>query len=99
MKKLLLIFLIALLFFSCNSQAYLNKDSYYKKIINMNNKKFFYITYTWKDKKFKEAIDIVKNYINISNNKINYEMYSGNYPARKECQLGLLTKNFSISKN
>lgn len=99
MKKYYFILLVFLVFFSCKYPTLIKQQDKNYKIINWEGGNFYYVTYIWKGGKFEDAIEIIKEFVAIANNRNLNEIAIGRFPTGKEWQLGIITKeHFNISE-
>lgn len=82
--------LLFLIFLSCKYPTLLKQEDKNYKIIDWDGGNFYYITYIWKGGKFEDAIEIIKEFIVLANERNFNEIAIGRFPTGKEWQLGIL---------
>ncbi len=99
MKKYYFLILLFFIVFSCKYPTIIKQLDKNYKIINWEGGNFYYITYVWKGGKFEDAIDIIKEFVAITDKRNLNEIAIGRFPTGKEWQLGILTKeSFDITE-
>ena len=92
MKKIyILLLFIIFMIFSCKYPELLKQDGNNYKIIDWQGGNFYYVTYIWKGGKFDDAIEIIKEFVDIAKKRNLNEIAIGRFPTGKEWQLGILT--------
>ena len=99
MKKHYILILLVFMIISCKYPQLVKQDDKNYKIIEWQGGNFFYITYIWKGGKFEDAIDIIKEFVDITKKRNNNEISIGRFPTGKEWQLGILTKDAAFEMN
>lgn len=66
MKKIVFLLFVFMLIISCKMPKLLKQDNADYKIIDWEAGKFYYATYHWSGKDFSEAINIIKEFVDIS---------------------------------
>ncbi|MBN2547048.1 MAG: hypothetical protein JXB50_14700 [Spirochaetes bacterium] len=67
-------------------------DSYYN-LMDWEGGEFVYATYMWKGGKFDDALDIIKEFLKLSETRGKNELVLGKFPTGKEWQLGMIVKD------
>ncbi len=91
MKKYLILILLISIILSCKFPKLVKQDNENYKFINWEGGNFYYVTYIWDGKEFLDAIDIIKEFVNITKNRNQDEIAIGRFPTGNEWQLGILT--------
>jgi effector-binding domain-containing protein len=90
MKKIILTIFIVILITSCNFPKLQKQDDKTYKIINWDGGDFYYVTYHWEGGKFDDAINIIEEFIKITEERNQNEIAIGRFPTGKEWQLGFI---------